>query len=88
MTNRINALWLRLPPIVRSAIIDIIEAAVAAVIALNLAFPTSLADAKALAAVAAIAAGHAALSAARRKVLPIIGAAIMGWWASVRASAG
>lgn len=69
---RIRALWLRSPEWFRSFVIDFVEAAVVAVIALNLAIPRTVEEATAQALIIITALSLPFVAAFRRHVLPAI----------------
>lgn len=62
----------KIPEGVRLVIRDAIEGAIAAVVALNLAWPTGVAELKSQTMIVAVAAGGAILAVLRRELLPII----------------
>ncbi|HET7070145.1 MAG TPA: hypothetical protein VFI40_04930 [Nocardioides sp.] len=75
---RLKAAFLGLPAGVRVALRDMVEAAIAAVMALTFFIPTNLADAKSEGEVVYFAVLAAIVAVARRELLPAIKAYIVG----------
>lgn len=70
--SKLKALIAAVPEPVRLLIRDALEGAITAVIALNLAIPGSLIEAKAEGLTLAVAAGGAIIAVLRRELLPLI----------------
>lgn len=68
----IKSAWGRIPTGVKNVVRDAIEGGLSAIVALNLAIPGSLVDAKAEALTAVVAAAGAIIAVLRREALPII----------------
>jgi hypothetical protein len=81
MLSKVKALWSKLPVFVQKFITDFVETGIAAVAATGVAFPHSLADARAAAIIVALALGGALVSAARRAV-PGLWAWLVSLWAN------